>query len=229
MPNWCYNYINIECDEELMDRIHEYVSSANSDFDFEKIIPMPENIYRGDLGAREQELYGENNWYDWSIKHWGTKWNAADVYADPGEYYEFQTAWDPCEPVIAELARIFPEATFWHEYEIFDVSCGVNIYKGGILIYTMQGDYVMDWTASHPNQFDEAETEKWKIEDELYPLQEDACICEQDENGQYHYRDYRNGRLYLKIDGTYEDYSSKKEYTHEGHTLSFFERTPLDW
>ena len=42
--------------------------------DFEKIIPMPKNIYRGSLGPDERQKYGNNNWYDWSVAHWGTKW-----------------------------------------------------------------------------------------------------------------------------------------------------------
>lgn len=41
--------------------------------DFNKVIPMPEHIFR-DMAEREK--YGKDNWYNWSIAHWGTIWNS---------------------------------------------------------------------------------------------------------------------------------------------------------
>lgn len=41
--------------------------------------------------------YGAINWYDWNIKHWGTKWNAYDIellgIEDRYISYCFNTAW----------------------------------------------------------------------------------------------------------------------------------------
>ena len=62
----CWNYLTIEGNKATIRRIYEFVKSEESVFDFEKIIPMPEDIYRGSIGAKEKDLYGENNWYDWS-------------------------------------------------------------------------------------------------------------------------------------------------------------------
>jgi len=43
------------------------------------------------------EKYGAINWYDWNIKHWGTKWNAYDTellgIEDRHISYCFNTAW----------------------------------------------------------------------------------------------------------------------------------------
>jgi hypothetical protein len=67
-------------------------------FDFDKIVPMPKHIFRGNLGDKERKKYGKNNWYDWSYLHWGTKWNA--MYAKITEdnenalSYYFESAWD---------------------------------------------------------------------------------------------------------------------------------------
>ena len=36
-------------------------------FDFNKLIPMPESVYKGPLGIEEMTKYKENNWYDWGI------------------------------------------------------------------------------------------------------------------------------------------------------------------
>ena len=42
----------------------------------DRIIPEPEGLFMGDLGVEEMKKYKDNNWYDWRIKHWNTKWNA---------------------------------------------------------------------------------------------------------------------------------------------------------
>ena len=107
MPNYCDNYLTIEGNPDTRNKILTLLKSDESCFDFEKVIPMPENIYRGGVGAEEKEIYGENNWYDWSIKNWGTKWNSVDAEVHYNEIY-FQTAWSPCDPVIAALAEKFP-------------------------------------------------------------------------------------------------------------------------
>ena len=46
---------------------------------------------------RRKDAYGALNWYDWSIAHWGTKWNAYEVryiaHTDTTLVLELQTAW----------------------------------------------------------------------------------------------------------------------------------------
>lgn len=211
MPNWCDNYISIDANEELLEKIADFVRSEESDFDFEKVIPMPENIYCGHIGPKEWEIYEKNNWYTWRDENWGTEQKAIVQNAEPGEYW-LQTAWGPCKPVIAKLARIFPEATITHAYEEEGCCfCGKNIYQIGELVYQMNGDYHRDWTAEEPDTWRADELEDWKIEDELYPLQEDGYICDTTEDGQLHIREYQNGRLFLKIDGEFEDHRPEGE------------------
>jgi hypothetical protein len=133
MPNWVTNHLTIEAENE--ERLHEIMTAIAYDdkglgtIDFEKIIPMPENIFRGNLGDEERQLYGKNNWYDFGIAHWGTKWNSAPK-DDPHKYaggnrLEFQTAWDPPEPVIVRLSEMFPDAQFRHVWADEDI--GVNV------------------------------------------------------------------------------------------------------
>ncbi len=70
-----------------------------------------------DLSARIREnldKYGAQTWYDWSIEHWGTKWNAYSAVAgkldDQAAVVCFETAWSPPMPVLDALAAKFPTA-----------------------------------------------------------------------------------------------------------------------
>ena len=135
MPNWVKNRIVVSCDKATMEAIKEFVASEESEFDFEKIIPMPSNVYRGDLGIEEERKYpGDLNWFDWSWNHWRTKWNACNAWCSK-KTLNFETAWSAPEPVIAELAKKFPNAKFTHKFADEDIghNCGVYVYKNGKL------------------------------------------------------------------------------------------------
>ena len=56
--------------------------------------------------------------------------------------YSLETAWSPCSPVIAALAKRFPEATMRYSYSESGFGfCGVEEYQNGILTYSLDGDY----------------------------------------------------------------------------------------
>jgi hypothetical protein len=125
MPNWTRNELNVQADDpkyikEFKDKVFTEDDKGKLNFDFEKIIPMPKNIFRGNLGKEEREKYGENNWYDWSIENWGTKWNAYETQINyDGEEeleIEFETAWDTPRPIIKKLSQMFPKLRFWGGY-----------------------------------------------------------------------------------------------------------------
>ncbi len=107
-------------------------------FDFNKLLPMPPELADIVTGAttidgkqvrlwreidgksvaidaaeisRMHRHHGASNWYDWSIKHWGTKWNAYAV-SEPtittrSLRYRFDTAWASPEIVMQALADRF--------------------------------------------------------------------------------------------------------------------------
>jgi len=122
MPNWCHNEVTIHCtSSDEYKEIKNFLASEKQEFDFEKIVPMPEHIFRGNLGKEEEEKYGkENCWYDWCCENWDTKWNACDVSFedDPGHQetleYEFDTAWSPPANIYRTLKNKFPGSSiFW--------------------------------------------------------------------------------------------------------------------
>lgn len=93
-----------------------------------------------DIGVTAVEnlhKYGAPTWYEWSIKNWGTKWNAYG-YEEGTDYSKseslhFQTAWSAPHPVIQKLAQMYPEISFEHEWADEDIgaNCGRKCYSGG--------------------------------------------------------------------------------------------------
>ena len=75
-------------------------------FDFNKLIPMPESVYKGPLGIEEMTKYKENNWYDWGIKNWGTKWNCYEQKRLSENEIKFMTANSVPIPILEKLAEI---------------------------------------------------------------------------------------------------------------------------
>jgi hypothetical protein len=70
------------------------------------------------------EKYGTNDWYEWAVKNWGTKWDCYDVTSwditENGDnssatiYYE--TAWSPATQMWEKVSRDYPTIQFFHEF-----------------------------------------------------------------------------------------------------------------
>jgi len=112
MPNWTTNEVTItaESKKDLTNFIKQ-IKSKDNPFDFDKIEPMPKNIYRGNLGQKERNEHGKNNWYDWSFTNWGTKWNSCSTMVNrlsaTEVFYQFDTAWCPPIPIWEALGNIY--------------------------------------------------------------------------------------------------------------------------
>ena len=69
--------------------------------------------------------YGYDNWYDWCIFNWGTKWNAYDVtewsinecseYTTSATIY-YETAWSPATALWLKMSKEYPNLEFYHEF-----------------------------------------------------------------------------------------------------------------
>lgn len=140
MPNHVTNLIEITGDPDMVEHVFDKIKNDEygiGTIDFEKIIPMPDNIYKGDINLRKRKMYGKNNWRDWSIANWGTKWNAYEynIVTDHSgrNKIEFFTAWSAPHPVIEKLAEMFPDIQITHEWADDDVgnNCGMYRYANG--------------------------------------------------------------------------------------------------
>ncbi|MDR0884522.1 MAG: hypothetical protein LBN05_07965 [Oscillospiraceae bacterium] len=140
MPNNITNKLNIICDEERRREILEAIKLEKhglGSIDFEKIIPMPEDIFRGDITFGDFQNRPTDNWYDWSIANWGTKWNSYGYEDftdyDGGSEIQFHTAWSSPEPVMQRLSEMYPDVQFQHQWADEDIGHNVGeiTYEGG--------------------------------------------------------------------------------------------------
>ena len=135
MPNDCFNRVTIHCDVSLTQDLEVLIDSLQTDeltrnptnvFNFNSIIQMPpelmqmEERYHQRKGlpdditkARLRKEHGADNWYDWCVKHWGTKWNSYNsrIIAQDKQHvvYTFDTAWSPPQPIITRLREVCPD------------------------------------------------------------------------------------------------------------------------
>lgn len=117
----------------------------------------PEMVFEGLDAARCREYYGASSWYDWSIKNWGTKWNASDgdydIIKSDDDLCElhagFLTASTPATPILETLAEMYPEATITHHFLAQDGGeAGTEVYTKGHLISRSEHDWTW-FAASH--------------------------------------------------------------------------------
>jgi hypothetical protein len=90
-----------------------------------------EYLKQSDFAKSTAEVlsFSGNNWYDWNVRNWGTKWDVA--VRDNEEYpeteltdesetllaYRFNTAWSPPTEAITKLSLQYPDLDFELSFE----------------------------------------------------------------------------------------------------------------
>jgi hypothetical protein len=98
---------------------------------------------------RRLKEYGAANWYDWSCRHWGTKWNAYEFgewkKAGKGISLYFETAWSPPLPIIQMLSAKYPKCSFVLEYaDEGGGFLGSSVIEGGNIV----GETELEWNST---------------------------------------------------------------------------------
>lgn len=162
MANWVKTRITfpLATNEEFSEIVEKYCVkdeiTGDKVLDFEKIVPIPKDIYRGNIGPKEEQLYGKNTWYWWCVEHWGTKWNAFEGHVEPDDKsIIFNTAWAFAKNVVAKLAELTHQET---EAMYADENLGNN--TGRFVFFS-------DGTVSGEPFVDDSD-EAWDVVHELY-------------------------------------------------------------
>ena len=177
MPNHVTTQIKFFGEQPAINLILKYIAGEDTCIDFNKIIPMPDDIYMGSLGPDERRLYGSNNWYDWRVSHWGTKWNAYSTSFDADEnILSFDTAWSCPIPILEELSMVCAEygdgVLFEGHWADEDCGCNVGTFDSGD-----------DGSLSY-HYVENNSQEAYNI---YVELKGETCTLHQDENGDWVY------------------------------------------
>lgn len=88
-----------------------------------KFYKDPDRIMDGPITKETQKKlrakYGVDNWYDWAIKHYGTKWGDYHTEVSLNKKtlrIDFDSAWSPPIVAIESIALQFPSLTFDLKY-----------------------------------------------------------------------------------------------------------------
>lgn len=90
--------------------------------------------------------FGANNWYDWHLNNWGTKWDCYDHRGDGVDCIIFETAWSTPVPAMLYLSNLFPDVQIDVKYADEDFGSNVGKYSllGGEVISIFQPEYGKD-------------------------------------------------------------------------------------
>jgi len=110
MPNWCLNEVRVHFpDKQTRDSFLKAVEGgrkASMMVGDEKIEQMEHTtmLFNKILPRPEEE---DENWYEWNIENWGTKWEPDIIHFDREDdttvYWEMYTAWAPPEGIYNKL------------------------------------------------------------------------------------------------------------------------------
>ena len=109
MPNWCWNNLQVTCTEEHVAELQDFVEKSTSIKDTE--FSFQGTLFRGD----------REDWYNWSLDNWGTKWDACEPYINESEAQcfsvSFDSAWAPPCNWIQNIMHKYTNLEFELEYD----------------------------------------------------------------------------------------------------------------
>ena len=141
MPNWCDNQVTITGPNSVIDKIEKIVKEekdGNGLLNFMK--PMPKELDgttspSSSADKPQPMVEGFDNWYDWRVENWSTKWEVCEFYGVDRQHlndsldestisFGFSSAWSP--PINAYQTFIMNMSE-----KNLDVSVKAYYYEGG--------------------------------------------------------------------------------------------------
>lgn len=141
MPNWCECELDVWGPREELSEFYlkaKWITPEGNEepLSLNNFVPMPKELENTQSPPDKQnkeliKKYGADNWWDWCVTNWGSKWEITDGAVNRSSLfhleidknnrfrklmYGFSTAWSPPEPVIKEMGKMFPKLKFKLQY-----------------------------------------------------------------------------------------------------------------
>ena len=130
------NQFSSKWPEEVFRRVSEWMNGAS---DMEK-----DKAYAdGRQYVSNYEKYGAATWYGWSIRNWGTKWNAGETVILDCDTIQFDTAWSNPAPIVQKLGELYPALRIEHWWADEDVGSNTGhriLFDGGERVECFERD-----------------------------------------------------------------------------------------
>lgn len=173
MPNWCCNSGHVRLPKNALPDAKEIFTklaeNKNEKGWFENVFPTPPEH--------------SENWYEWNLEHWGTKWDVNSTIWDVNEEsfsFSFESAWGPPEAFFDELAD-----RYGIEYELSYHESGCRI--AGICSYL------------------NGKSEQKHVEGDDYPLFVIKNFDEPIESVIYELEQYQSFDEFIAVESSYSD------------------------
>jgi hypothetical protein len=140
MPNWCDNQITITGPNSVIDQIEKIVKEEkDTDGLLNFFHPMPKQLEdttspSSSADKPQPMVEGFDNWYDWRVENWCTKWEVNEFYGvdrqadaligDSTISFGFSSAWAPPTGAYTHFITSMAEKNL-------DVSLKAYYYEGG--------------------------------------------------------------------------------------------------
>jgi hypothetical protein len=160
MPNWCSNRVTISGPAPVIKEITDILNQDGTPL-LAWMVPQP-------------NFEGDQDWYNWNVSNWGTKWDICDVYfenqaEEDSIEFSFCSAWSP--PIEAFETWAINDGRVQFNLEYWEPGAG---FVGS---HSYDGEYIdqnyVD-CGQDPVQYKQIASEVWGYEeyDEPEPLTE---------------------------------------------------------
>jgi len=123
MPNWCENELTVSGDEATVQKFKKRVKAKDTALSLAKLFPEPDYSkvkVKPTFPSITKEVRKGQEWWDWRIQNWGTKWDVEAELVDDwgnGLAYQFDSAWSPPTKWLETISAKWPDLTFKLKYD----------------------------------------------------------------------------------------------------------------
>lgn len=201
MPNWCYNSLIIEGDEDSLRSLIGMIKDGDS-YDLTRVHPMPDEFLQERMCEETAKLcrekYGTDSWYAWALSNWGTKWppqcsivgDDVEIVTASGDAYcelHLESAWSPPIALIERLSVAYPSLRIFHSYsEEGNSFWGTHVWRSGDQLASEEVDEssfpedvaiqlrsISDFADEFDGELDEADV--WEMHQDINESIMDGC------------------------------------------------------